>query len=103
MVKYNFLYTSSINKNERSCNSYAMLKGGIFVKLVYFVTQDIETFCICHNLLCVPHNLHNSLHIITSISSENRIIDVNGIETICVMIEVNDLQFIMPCPNLLKY
>ena len=64
MVKDNCAYTSFEQQNERTCNSYAMLKDKQFVQLHYFIKNDDQIFCIYRNVLVVPHNLHDYLYIL---------------------------------------
>ena len=106
MLQDSCVYLSSVIENERSCNSYAILKNNSFIKIMYFI-YDTEAnhrpLCLCYQIDTVEHEHSSSIHICTNVHTKSMLIDIEDIAGICVYMEIEDLRFISSCPNLLDY
>lgn len=104
MIKGGCVYKSSYIRNDRSCDSYAILKNGVFIKIILFI-YDPETknkFCICNRINVIEHDFSSFVFICIS-EQPLKLEDINAIDKICVFVEVQGARFISPCPNLLNY
>ena len=99
------VYQSSTIQNLRSCDSYAKIKNGKFVKIFFFVNDvsNKKNVCICNIIRTVPHPLSEYIHICIKNNYELISVDVKDIERQCVFMEVENLQFLSARPNMLHY
>ena len=98
------VFDSSLIVNERSCNSFAKLRDGRYVKINYFVNDSVtNNYCICEILNTMPHYLTDYIHVCYDDASIQVCIDVKDISKQCVLMEIGDLKFLSSRPNSLSY
>ena len=105
MFSREYTFTSSCIENPRSCNSYARLSSGQFVKLIHFIcdSENEKNIFIYTVAETMPHELSDYIYLYLSDGSELMFCDVKEIVTQCVFMEVGELRFISPRPNSLNY
>ncbi|XP_067203731.1 uncharacterized protein [Linepithema humile] len=107
MVKERCLYTSSRRNMIRSDNSYAVTTEGDFIRIIEFII-DIPTrkeYTICHLVIKEDIFNNNSLPLkkVVNISDNLIIKDTNSIERVCVFMNIDNIMYICPVPNLYFY
>ncbi|XP_051153467.1 uncharacterized protein LOC127276837 isoform X2 [Leptopilina boulardi] len=108
ITKDGCLYLTSLKKNKRSDNSFAILKDGTYVKIRSFIVdRELEVqYAIVHQV--VTHNsFRNKCKMIQKIVAVNVnkiAINTCDIDKICVHAQVGDqVEYIIALPNLCSY
>ena len=98
------LYATSEKVNKRSCNYYALLKDGTFIKILEFLVHynNNQELLLCEVIETRPNNYNSIIKDVISIN-ETICIETVHIEKICAFIEILDKKYIIPTPHLLSY
>ncbi|XP_023316476.1 uncharacterized protein LOC111694049 [Trichogramma pretiosum] len=104
-IKDGCLYTSTTDRQKRSCNSYAKLKNGKFVYILYFiVNHEMNLQFLRCNFLKTNENMSISIFKLESnFEVEKKIVDVSELESICTHMNVENDNYISELPNLVHY
>ena len=83
------------------------MKDGTFVQIRSFIADDEtkQEFTVC-NVISTRHRFsdrYHNLRVIENISTESIIVKTNELKTICIFMEILDIMYICPLPNLLHY
>lgn len=92
ITKDGCLYLSSLKENKRSDNSFAKLKDGTYVRIIYFIVdrQKNKEYTVC-NKVVTTNAFENECPMtrkIISINSNNIAVNTNEISRICVRVQV---------------
>lgn len=104
MVLNGCLYATSEKVNKRSCNYYAQLSDGSFIKILYFLvdTNSKMEKTVCQ-ILKTRHNRYASVVKEATHISEEICIDTNLITKSCIFIETKDATYITSVPNTISH
>ncbi|KAJ8676360.1 hypothetical protein QAD02_012147 [Eretmocerus hayati] len=91
--------------SQKSCNYYAQLKCGSFIKILRFFVDLRETE---ENTLCQFINVRSNRYArtvkeVTSIDENEESIPTDVIDKICVYMKIGLDEYIIPAPNMLHY
>lgn len=101
LVKEGCLYTSSAKNNARSCNYFAQLKDGKFVKIINFLV-DVERnneLTVCKMIKTKSNAYADVIHDILEVSDDITAVPTNEIAKVCIYIESNKKACIIPVVN----
>ena len=105
IVKNNCLYKSCYPEYKRSCNHFAKLTDGSYIKIINFLV-DLETdtqITHCYLLTTRDVSYCKDLKKVVNINSKSIYILTQLIERVCVSIDINETQYISSVPNLQHY
>lgn len=96
------IFMNSRKINARSCDQFAQLLDGRFVKLIDFIVDGENEITICQ-VLKTKANYYSSVVQDICDFSDNICIKTHDILKICVYIEIHNKMYIIPVPNMLQY
>lgn len=101
-IKDGCLYASENTNNKRSNNSYAQLRDGRYIKIIYFIVNvDLNTELTVLKNVKTTHELCNSIVYVDT--NENNwitsVVNTSEIKSICVFMKVGDASYICQLPN----
>lgn len=103
IIYKNCLFASSSKINKRSCNYFAKLKNGKFVKIVNFVlTTDQHELMICVDENVRLHSKCSAVYERLGDQGES-CYKITEIKTICVCTSIGSTSFLIPTPNMYSY
>ena len=105
IVKNNCLYKSCTPEYKRSCNHFAQLEDGSYIKIINFLV-DLETetqITHCYPLITSEVSYCKNLKKVRNINSKSIYIFTHLIDRVCVSVDINETQYICPVPNLQHY
>ena len=99
-VKNGCLFATSEKINERSCNYYAQISDGRFIKIVHFLVNidNKEEPTICQVIATRPNYYASTVKEVIEFS-EKISIQTSEIVTPCVFIKTKDNMYITAVPN----
>lgn len=95
------IYTNTRKINKRSCDNFAQLIDGRFVKLVDFIVDNIREITICKVIETKPNHYSSVIRDIVEFKEEI-CIETHQLWRICVFIEIENNMYIIPVPNKLQ-
>ncbi len=98
------LFTTSQKLNKRSCNFFAQLKSGTFVKVLHFLvnTNSKDELIICQKLLFNDNPFSKTIKEIHKLEPPI-CIQTSLISKPCIVIEIEGKMYIIPVPNTYIY
>lgn len=101
MVKGGCVYKCCIKENRRSCDYFAQLRDGTFIKINIFVVDVLakEEWTCCHVVNTQACEYSQELRKVTSIGGERKWIKTTEIRRISVFLDIEDEQLLCPVPN----
>ncbi|KAJ8678284.1 hypothetical protein QAD02_014071 [Eretmocerus hayati] len=92
-------------ENARSCNYFAQLKGGQYIKISHFLVDFLnkDQLTVCRTIDVVHNRFSETVMEIKSFSDQEFLVRTDDIETICVQVDIDNLKYITPVPNQLHY
>lgn len=106
MVKCGCLYNTSKKDNDRSCNYYAQLTDGRFIKIYLFVIdEEQEEEYTIYNAIETENflSMNNPIKIVENTSAEFNKVYTKNIRTVCIFQKIGQMEYICPIPNLYHY
>lgn len=104
IIKDGCLYTSHSVLNNRTDNSYAQLKNGIFIIIEQFIVDRTENReIVAYRELDTINDDSSIIHKIRSVSQNFMIDYTHEIDKICVFVPTDFDNYIFRVPNLLHY
>ena len=103
ITKDHCLYKSSLKENKRSCNSYAQLENGSFIKIIKFMIDEEKEITVCKFLVIKKFPLSDTHFLVEKESSELSLVKTEEIKKVCVFIQIEKASYICTTPNLLHY
>ncbi|KAJ8671016.1 hypothetical protein QAD02_002275 [Eretmocerus hayati] len=105
MVKNGCLYRSMNNRSVRSDDSYAQLDDGNYIRIVEFITDaGCDTSITVCKLLEVRRIINDEFPtaMITVEHRDDSYVDTKKINSICVAVEIDEIVYLTPPPNLYR-
>lgn len=104
LVKSGCLYTSCQVVNKRSCNFFAKLKNGNFIKIVAFVLYpDRNVVLIYKQLSLMGHQSSNYIQKCINIARNIQEVGVCELMAPAIFVRIKYLKYIVAIPNLFHY
>lgn len=105
MIKDGCVYQSYEIENRRTCNAYARLQDQTFIRIIYFVHNlERKEYYVEYNIIdTLPHNVPDSIYICSRVKEESCWCHVEKLDTVCVFLQLENVEFIIPSPNILHY
>ena len=104
MLKNRCVYKTKEMICNRSDNSFVMTKDGSYVRIVQFIVDknNNREYTVCQNIIIrnAYSNGCNSIKQIEQIENGYIIIETEKIHKICVLMAVNDVQYLCAIPNM---
>lgn len=107
IVKNSCLYCSCQKSNRKSDNSFAILQDGRYVRIIEFIVDETQgcEWTIVKLIATNPAfgNNVSVLRCVLNIDDESTAIRTIDIARPCVLIKVEQMEYIVSVPNLLHY
>lgn len=103
MIKDQCAYLTFKKNNKRSDNSFAVLEDGSFIQIESFIVHrgTNRELTLCKRI--IVNNLSVSRVEVIKIRTKCDVIDTKTIKSICVFINLPEIQYLCNLPNLLFY
>lgn len=97
------LIATSEKSNKRSCNYYAQLIDGTYIKIWHFLVDlnNKSKLTVCEIIETLPNKYASVVTEITHIA-DKKCISTNEIVKPCIFIKTKDAMYIIPVPNVIS-